>query len=920
MVSKCTYLPNEYVIPKNSLLYQEYMMLSELNNLNVKIDGLNSNFYKTEKGIKLKQYLYENVCKEHKTISSSVLLKGIYNWIQENEIKKDVEKKDINFKIGGEDFKEKDAKLKSSLSSYNALKDIKLSDDNKENDERKEKLIEMYTIFGKETDVARDELNEKYEWYNNLDENVKNEIDKSLSSVSGWGKLSKEFITGLTVKTTDTSEAKSIITLLYEANYNLQELLYGVNNIPPFNDVIKEYNISNDVIKESARNIKTLKYEDLENLYVPTNTKRAIWQAVKIVRELVGIVGYAPKKIFIETNRYNGEKNKTVQSRYKSLKDKYDAITKMKNDINKEIIKQDIKELEEKLKENESYLSNDKLYLYFSQMGKDLYSGEPIKLEDVKNGENYDKDHIYPYSLSNDNSLIDNLVLVSKELNRDKSNKTLKEVIGNNGDVILKLWKILKDKDLISKEKYRRLVYALNHKEFEPSEIEGFVNRQLVETSQSTKAVKNLLTIAFSELDDNNKRKTEIVFSKARLVSDFRNEYGFPKSRIINDAHHAKDAYLNVVVGNVYNTKYNHDWKFLYKDKEQIKNINISVKLFKFNVPGAWDKEKSIQIVEKTMTSNDCLLTRMQIVGKGELFNATVYSNNSNKGDSKNDEDRVMSIKKGDLHYGYYNKLSTSYFVLIVYKDGSNKPIMSVETIPVWFVNQFGKKLSKDELVKSYAKLPKIYGGLGLNNINVLASNIKIKSLLEYNGMKLYRGYISGKTGKSFTFETANILDMADWENYAIQICKFVEKRNEYKEYTVEKFNYRVPLKDKNEEIKRGKQRPLITNDKNIDFYNYFIELHNEKNFIGRPNSQLDIFKTSKDMFDKLNEEEQCNVLYEIIEYFNGEKCNLSLIGGSQQAGFVRLNQKVSDGLTIINQSITGLFESRQKFSLEDDI
>ena len=38
MTNKCTYLPTEDVLPKDSLCYQKFMVLNEINNL--QIDGL----------------------------------------------------------------------------------------------------------------------------------------------------------------------------------------------------------------------------------------------------------------------------------------------------------------------------------------------------------------------------------------------------------------------------------------------------------------------------------------------------------------------------------------------------------------------------------------------------------------------------------------------------------------------------------------------------------------------------------------------------------------------------------------------------------------------------------------------------------------------------------------------------------------
>ncbi len=50
-------------------------------------------------------------------------------------------------------------------------------------------------------------------------------------------------------------------------------------------------------------------------------------------------------------------------------------------------------------------LNSKKLYLYYLQMGRDVYTGEPIDIEDLFDDSRYDIDHIYPRSLTNDNIL-----------------------------------------------------------------------------------------------------------------------------------------------------------------------------------------------------------------------------------------------------------------------------------------------------------------------------------------------------------------------------------------------------------------------------------------------------------------------------------------------------------------------------------
>jgi len=54
----CTYLVGESVLPKSSLLYSEYTVLNEINNLQIIIDGKNIC------DIKLKQKIYEDLLKK----------------------------------------------------------------------------------------------------------------------------------------------------------------------------------------------------------------------------------------------------------------------------------------------------------------------------------------------------------------------------------------------------------------------------------------------------------------------------------------------------------------------------------------------------------------------------------------------------------------------------------------------------------------------------------------------------------------------------------------------------------------------------------------------------------------------------------------------------------------------------------------
>ena len=71
-----------------------------------------------------------------------------------------------------------------------------------------------------------------------------------------------------------------------------------------------------------------------------------------------------------------------------------------------------------------------------------------------------------------------------------------------------------------------------------------FISRQIVETRQITKYVREILTKLYPN--------TEIVGLKASVTHNFREKYEFYKIRNLNDCHHAQDAYIMCASGKAF--------------------------------------------------------------------------------------------------------------------------------------------------------------------------------------------------------------------------------------------------------------------------------------------------------------------------------------------------------------------------------
>ena len=643
---------------------------------------------------------------------------------------------------------------------------------------------------------------------------------------------------------------------MWETNYNLTSLLYS----DEFCCDDKENKTFNDKINElnSFGNDKTLN-QIVEELYVSPLVKRPIYQSLLITKELEKIMKCPPKKIFVEVARGAEEKKRTVSRRNKLL----DLYKSCKNDY--PLL---FDELQNNTTDDE--LKSDKLYLYFTQFGKCMYTGENIDLDDLFNKNLYDIDHIYPQSKIKDDSL-DNRVLVKKTTNAKKDNEY--PLSSQIREKMTLHWKALLDKGLINKKKYERLVrnYPLSDEE-----LSQFISRQLVETRQSTKAVANILEQLYPRPD------TEIVYVKAALASEFRHQYDMLKCREVNDLHHAKDAYLNIVVGNAYNVKFTHNKANFIKGLQN-NDKAYTVKLdsmLKHNIDGAWiaDNNESLNIVKSTMNKNNIRYTRYAFEKKGGLFKVTILKKGNGQASIKKNDKR-NSIEK----YGGYNQVSSTYFSCVEHgKD--NKRMISMFSVNLYDKNKYEENPIA-YLIENY----------GLINPIIKVKKVKIQSCISFDNMLCHLG---GKDsgGSQISYRPGVQLVLGyDNERYIRNVIRCAGGDLHLQT-------------SKNEE-------DIVTTEKNIELFNLLIEKM-KNNIYGVLYSNLgDKLYCSKEKFEKLDIVEQCNVIKNVLTILknNASKGDLKSIG-IKANGAIRLNNNISEiknvkSIKLINQSVTGLFE-----------
>ena len=830
MTNKCTYLLGEDVLPKNSLLYQKFMVLNELNNLKIRGKGIS---------VALKQQIYEDLFCSHTKVTGKKLL----TYLRAHE----------DSELSSEDLSGFDQNFKASLSAQLDFEKQIFKEDFKKDSVKKiaEDIIRWKTIYGDDNRMVQNMVRQQYP------EVFSEEQVKKLNRLhySGWGNFCAKFLTGIEGIHKDTGQQFTILQALWETNCNLMQLL---SKQYTFQNAIEECNALN------AGEIKSVDYDSLvRDLYTSPANKRAIWQTIQITEEIKKVMKSAPDKIFIEMARGEEKEKKRTQSRKDRLMELYAAC------------KSDVREWTKELDRwNERDFNSMKLYLYYTQMGRCMYTGEPIDLDALMSGNSkWDRDHIYPQSKIKDDS-IDNLVLVSKTENAKKSNGLLSLEVQKKQR---EFWKELLEGGFISKKKYDRLT---RNSDFSEEELAGFISRQLVETRQSSKAVAELLKRIYPD--------SQIVYVKASLASQFRkNNLHMLKSRRVNDYHHAKDAYLNIVVGDVYDAKFTSN-PIAWMKKNYKSNYSIN-RVFDYDVYRGTElvwkaidkdakKQGSIEIVRKTMLQNNILYTEYTYCGKGQLFNETI---------AKKGAGASIALKKGldPEKYGGYTSPNTAYFALVEFDGKKGQRVKQILEIPIYIANRIPQ--DKNILMEYFEDIK------GLKNVKILREKIKKNALISVDGFPMR---IRGVNEKNILFK-GNVQLVLDREYE--EIIRNIEKYNE----KAEKFSI-------------NEKYDGLSHDSVNGLYDVFVNKLNETIYKKRPANQGENQNKNRELFRNLVLEEKAKVVNEILTMLRCDiatTADLKLVNGGGYAGSIKVNKNTlgKSKLILINQSVTGLFENR---------
>lgn len=894
MVRKCSYLPSENCLPKSSLLYEEYVAWDIINNISIDGKSLDK---------ELKRGVYDIALRQGK-----VTYKNIQDYLTERNIKESLSGIDSDVSIS----------LKNSKIALSIFPDVFSNTKNGyDHYEIVEDIIYTLTVFGDDLHDALKLIENKY------GNELSLEQLKLVSTIKteSYGRLSRVLLTSIHPTNSETGEVdmtRSIIQEMRDTNSHFMKIINS-----------SEYSYAIKIFKDNHSSMEKMKIESMLDSF-PSVTRRAIKQSLDIVKEIKHIKGDDPEKIFIEVTREDDSKKKN-----KKTKSRLELYQILLNELNKDQNKSeklqsfckktnldiDANKLSEKAKKSDENgsINGERVYLYLKQLGIDLYTGKKIdfeKLISIDGNTFYDVDHVIPQSLTKDDSF-DNKVLTEKDINQKMKGDVypLPSTLRKADNIVI--WKFLRSKNLMSDKLFNSLMRVTPLSE---EEIGEFENRQLNVVNVVTNAIRDI----FRELYP----KSIVVFSKARNISDFRHEYNYLKCRELNDLHHAHDAYLNIVVGNVLDEKYTKDLPTIIRNKyEDLKNKLTSKSLdettngksasFKLincfraktlsdhygNV--YWDRSYH-ELIKCNLLSATPIVTMKTEVNHGAYYNQKMVK----KGDG------LLPIKRqlsDTTKYGGYSGVGTAQFILCQTIDRKGRVEKRLFAVPIIFNQDINWKEMKNVNLVADSRFQKFIDCSKYLKIELVAT-IPLFTILRWSNLKLA---ISGQ-GDENRFRVWK-LDNCIIRNFElIEYLRALIKNKVKISYELGKNGSEIPFDYSYSLQKKDKKGQLvkftINREQNLLLFKEFF-LGKEKSFKCEYFlNESATFEEAINKFSKLSFSNQFEILDFILKRISrtGEG-NLEIPALWNVAGLIRQSASLSNCEYIEFTSPTGLFFKRIK-------
>lgn len=695
MISRCTYFPDEYALPKGSLLAETYSILNEMNILKA-VDSDGNDYYLTSDD-KIK-------------VIDELFLSG-----------RSVRFSDVEELLKLESFGTR--KSKNTILQFNnkftlypqiakAVPELKL-----------DSIKEIYSNFPKIEKI------EDIILHINLYNEEKTKIDyfvntckydlstaKKLAQLksNSFYSFSRYYLLGQVMN----KDGFHMLDILFEDNSSsfTNEQMTILNNATDIDGNKLDFMSSKYVrkIKENDGKLDISLLMDESKPVIPVSRPviRALNECLKVYTEMVKAYG-VPARVIIETARDlkdHTEIKERPAKHFKQMKNMYDHI---QSELKEKKKYQNYSELAD-WEELKGYVESNKakINLYITQNGVDLLTGEAI---DINNLQNYEIDHIVPRGFGDDS--IDDKMLILREVNAKKSNRlplqfleSGDQVSGHNlliSSEYIKRVEALFDMKLISEEKKKKLLLETE------KDLESFINQNLSDTRYIIREFMSILK-AYNSV---NGYPTHIVALKSAYTNLYRKAFRMDKDRGYGDQHHCHDAALLYIADKSLSEYYPHydERKYQRNDGYQVSAFNsyndfVKQMINKNNDQNASDdlnrfiihayekafKESAVSpksFINKVKNTVPFYSTKVEKNYKGKFFEATIHLQ------KEFDEKAVLSILGVNDSKKVFSGVECVAVDFYKYKDKKgNKKHLAVH-IPKVIVDSNGN-INKDKYIK----------------------------------------------------------------------------------------------------------------------------------------------------------------------------------------------------------------------------
>lgn len=697
MISHCTYLPEEYALPKGSFIAETFSILNELNILRAEDENGNTYYLTYEDKVKILDTLFMSGKEvKYSDVRDLLHLKNFGTRKQSNDNRKFNNKYTLYPRI---------CKLIPSLKLDSVIDIFSENEKVKEIEE----IILSINLYNEEK-TKLDYFAKKYS----------EEVAKPLSKLTSnsFYSYSEEFVLHQPMN----ERGDSMMSLLFEDNNrfytNEQMTLISKAVDEDGNPLDFSANKYEKILEENGGKLNIDLLLENGNPVIPISRPviRGLNEAMKMYTELVKVYG-VPKRVVIETAR--DLKDHSIigtqsEKRFDQTKKLYDYLVEQFGEEKNFAKKSNVEEWEQ----IESYVNKNKvkIELYLRQNGVDLLTGEKININEL---EKYEVDHILPRGFGDDS--LDDKMLISKLANAKKANRLplqfieSGEQIGNHvvtSSEFIHRVENLYDMKLISQKKRDRLLLE-NDKD-----LEAFINQNLVDTRYIIREFMSILN-AYNKYHHYD---THVVSLRAAYTSLYRKTFNFDKDRGYGQQHHAHDAALIVVADKTLSTYYPHydernhrndsGFSKTYKDfiQEMLSNDQAKKDSLKYFIRGMFRKaygvsfSDSSSIISQIKRTVPFYSTKVEKNYKGKYFEATKLNQKMYK------EDAVLSIVGVNDDKQVFSGVNCAAVDFYKYKDKKgNRKHLAVH-IPKVIIDKDGN-INQEKyiaLIQKHYKVPEL--------------------------------------------------------------------------------------------------------------------------------------------------------------------------------------------------------------------